>query len=174
MNFRIIKSIILLTLIFIVSGCKKDEDGYKIQAILYSLETSVEDPGIECELYGNIWSYIDNGSRVDAHDHFQHTEDSYFETGLHEVYIFAETPVSVKTWKGITDQDVIIIRIKLFEDDLDLVDEDDSFGDKIFTVPVSDIISEIDQGSSFYEKSGLTVYCGTEWISITFRFRIID
>ena len=162
--------IVLLSILFIY-GCEKEDGELKIETYLYSIETSIEDPGFKCELYGNIWSYIDNDSRVDAHDHFQHTEASCFEMGLSDTYIFAETPVTVKTWNGIKESDKVAIRIKLFEDD---EIGDDSFGDEIFQVPVSDIVSGVNQSGDYYEKSGMTVYLGTEWISVTFRFRIVE
>ena len=91
--------------------------------------------------------------------------------GLNDTYIFSHTPVSAKTWRGLEGSEYIMIRINLAEDDVDLLDSDDEFVAESFTYSVEDLISEIEESSTGYsEKSGLTVYSGTESITLTFRF----
>ena len=164
---------IMLVLALSFSGCEKEEGkGYNITAILHSIETEVDDPLFGCELYGSILSLPDDMNQSSAHDHFQHTEDSPFLMGLNETHVFSETDVTAKTWKNLSEDDAIIIRIILKEDDVDLGDSDDEFGVKNFTYPVDELLAAISMSSSaFAEKSGLTVYSGTESITITFHFR---
>lgn len=141
---------------------RTDNIVYDINTYLRGFDTnSTDGAGDELELYGQVYSWPASlGSGV-AHDHFPN--GSYAEDAAHT---FPANTTTLKTWTDINMVDTIMVKINIKEED---TGDDDVFGVATYKVPVPDIIGSVVAGQD-YDRTGLKVYDGTEWIDFTMRF----
>ncbi|MEZ5012149.1 MAG: thiol-activated cytolysin family protein [Bacteroidales bacterium] len=141
---------------------RTDNIVYDINARLMKFKTCVDDGlGSECEIKGDIFSWPKSLGESAKHDHLTYLVDAPQDGE----YPFSETVNTSKTWQGLKQNDTLMIRISLIEDDKG----DDVFHIDDVAVPVSAILLEsIDVG--FFEKIMRTIYDSNEYIDVYFNF----
>ena len=144
---------------------RTDNVVYDIKTSLYSFTAHASDPGDNLELYGNIYSWpIRLG--VDSR-HLHWTGFTYM--GQSSTYTFSEDDKIVCNWTNMFQTDTIDIQIRIVEQD-DGANPDDKYTIKTFPVPVKDIILNQDMEKGYYEKTGMKVTDGSDYINVAFRF----
>jgi thiol-activated cytolysin len=146
---------------------RTDNIVYDINTILYQMIVHENDIGDNCELYGNIWSWPKSNGGTVKHDHLALGSANYISTGNTSTYNFTETATTVRLWEGLKQNDTISITISMHEVD-DWPDVDDHFGVKTFDVPVANIATAVNPNQ--YDKTGLRVIDGTNYLDFTMRF----
>jgi len=146
---------------------RMDNIVYDINTILYQMVIQEGDIGGNCELYGNIASWPKSLGNTAAHYHWNVASADYIPVGNTATYSFPEDTKTAKTWTGLKQNDAIHIMIGMHEVD-DWPDIDDHFGVGDFELPVATVTSGI--GGQF-EKTGLRVVDGANYIDFTFRFQ---
>lgn len=146
---------------------RTDNVVYDITTTLHSFTTSVGDAGSHCEIFGNIKSWPKSLGESEAVYHFNRTASNHLSMGLSTTWYFAENTVTKRLWEGLKQDDAIFIKINLGEEDA-WPNPNDDFGVATFEIPVSEIVASA--GGGFYEKSGLKVYDGGDYIDVAFRF----
>ncbi len=144
---------------------RTDNVVYDIKVLMQHMKINASDPGGNVELFGQIKSWTQSLGEGTAHLHFNVSRSNYNDYGEKASHTFPINTVTEKEWKGLKGDDKIMVRIDL--------KEADTFGDDIykastFTIPVSDIITSMEQG--FFDRKNMTVYDGNDNINFTFRF----
>jgi thiol-activated cytolysin len=145
---------------------RMDNIVYDINTILYKMAVQEGDIGGSCELYGNILSWPKSLGNTVQHSHWSVASTNYIPVGNTATYTFPEDTKTAKTWVGLKQNDAIHILIGMHEVD-DWPDVDDHFGAGDFEIPVATITSGI---GGQYEKTGLRVVDGANYIDFTFKF----
>ena len=144
---------------------RTDNVVYDIKALMASMKLNISDAGGNAEIYGNVKSWPASLGESAAHIHFNRSASNYQSFSEKENHTF---PINIETereWPGMKGDDKIIVKIDMKEND---TTGDDKFGVSTFEVPVSEIITSMEQG--YFEKTGMTVYSGTQSINFTFKF----
>ena len=144
---------------------------YDMNTFLYYLKANGSDAGGNLELYGNVYSWpkrLGTGVRV---DHFARGSGGYLSVAQSGEYYFPENTTTLRHWAGLKQTDTIMVLINLAEVD-DWPDVDDHYGDQTFAIPVADIITTAVAGQA-YDKAGMRVYDGDDYVDFTMRFTYI-
>lgn len=144
---------------------RTDNVVYDIKALMQNMKINASDAGGNVELYGTVKSWPHSLGESASHFHFNVPSNNYSDFNEKANHNFPINTVTEKEWKGLKGDDKITIRIDLKEAD---TGADDVFTATSFEVPVSEMITSMEQG--FYQKSGFKVFSGTQSIDFTFKF----
>ncbi|GAB1416788.1 hypothetical protein MASR2M117_21940 [Paludibacter sp.] len=144
---------------------RTDNIVYDIKTLMARMKLNVSDAGGNAEIYGNVISWVASQGEGSAHNHFNRSAKNYQSFDEKENHTFPINLETEREWRNLKGDDKFFVKISMKEAD---TTNDDVFGVSTFEIPVSEIISSMDQG--FYEKTGMKVYCGTDWIDFTFKF----
>ncbi|MBN2767450.1 MAG: thiol-activated cytolysin family protein [Paludibacteraceae bacterium] len=144
---------------------RTDNVVYDIKALMANMKLNISDAGGNAELYGNVKCWPASLGEGAAHTHFNRSSGNYMDFSEKANHTFPVNTETEKEWTDLKADDKIIVRIDMKEAD---TGSDDSFGASNFEIPVSEIITSVEQG--FFEKTGMKVYSGTQSIDFTFKF----
>ncbi len=138
---------------------------YDIKTLMAGMKLDISDAGGNAEIYGNVKSWPASLGETAAHTHFNRSGSNYQSFQEKENHTFPVSTQTEKEWNGLKGDDKILVKIDMKEAD---TGSDDVFTVSTFEIPVSEIITSIEQG--FYEKTGMKVYSGTQSIDFRFKF----
>lgn len=144
---------------------RTDNVVYDIKTYMQSMKLDISDAGGNAELYGTVRTWPASLGQTAAHFHLNRPRSSQMDVSEKANHQFPLTTETEKQWTGLKDNDKIVIRIEMREAD---TTGDDVFTATSFEVPVSEMITSMEQG--FYQKSGFKVFSGTQSIDFTFKF----
>ena len=144
---------------------RTDNIVYDIKALMEHMKINASDAGGNVELYGTVKSWPHSLGEGASHFHFNVPSNNYSDFDEKASHTFPVNTTTEKEWTGLKGDDKISVRIDLKEAD---TGTDDVFAATTFEVPVSEIITSMNQG--FYQKDGFKVYSGTQSIDFTFQF----
>lgn len=144
---------------------RTDNIVYDIKALMAHMKINASDAGGNVELYGTVKSWPHSLGEGASHFHFNVPSNNYSDFNEKASHTFPVNTITEKEWTGLKGDDKISVRIDLKEAD---TGTDDVFAATTFEVPVSEIITSMNQG--FYQKDGFKVYSGTQSIDFTFKF----
>lgn len=144
---------------------RTDNVVYDINTHMYHMKINASDAGGNVELYGQIKSWVQSAGEGSAHFHFNRAGNNYQDFNEKASVNFPENNTTVKQWTGLKGDDKIMVKIELKEAD---TGADDVYGSSTITIPVSEIITSMEQG--FFDRKNMIVYDGNDNINLTFRF----
>jgi hypothetical protein len=144
---------------------RTDNVVYDVKTLMESMKLDISDAGGNAEIYGNVKSWPASLGEGAAHTHFSRSAGNYQSFDEKANHVFPVTAQTEREWRGLKGDDKILVKIDMREND---TTGDDKFDISTFEIPVSEIITAMDQG--YFQKTGLKVYSGTQSIDFTFKF----